>query len=110
MMVDYETNPISHLFSVPAPKGTREKRGGEVWPKFANCFSEAGAGKSSPCPCKGQRMTAWGLCAVRNMRQRRRAGGLCGENRREDVKIRLFIDNVGSQSATMPLPGFLGFK
>jgi len=34
---------------------------------------------------------------------------LCGENPREDGKIRLFLDKVGSQRVKqMPLAGFLG--
>ncbi len=32
---------------------------------------------------------------------------LYGDNWREDVKIRLFLDNVRSQSAIMPRAGFL---
>jgi hypothetical protein len=35
---------------------------------------------------------------------------LYGENWREDVKIRLFLDNVRSQSAIMPRAGFLRFN
>ena len=35
---------------------------------------------------------------------------LYGENWREDVKIRLFLDNVRSQSAIMPGARFLRFN
>jgi hypothetical protein len=35
---------------------------------------------------------------------------LYGENWREDVKIRLFLDNVRSQSAIIPRAGFPRFN
>jgi len=40
-----------------------------------------------------------GLCADCHVRQRSRAGGLRGDNWREDVKIRLLLANVASENA-----------
>jgi hypothetical protein len=60
-------------------------------------------------PLQGKGMTTWGLRRLPRA-TKEWAGGLYGENWREDVKIHLFIDNVSSQSARMPLAGFLGFN
>ncbi len=82
-------------------------RGGEVWPKFANCFSEAGAGKSSPC-LQGPKNDHLGTSATCIKGVGR---AVCTVKIwREDVKIGAFLDNVRSQSARMPLAGFLGFN
>ena len=51
MSADCETNPISPLFSVCRyTEGSKAMRG-EVRPKFANCFPEAGADFAPPAPC-----------------------------------------------------------
>jgi hypothetical protein len=44
-------------------------------------------------------MTTWGLCAVCPELHKEMAGGLYGENWREDVKIRLFLDRMGFTEA-----------
>jgi hypothetical protein len=47
---------------------------------------------------------------VRALKRFHKDAKLYGENWREDVKIRLFLDNVRSQSAIMPWAGFLRFN
>jgi hypothetical protein len=100
----------SFVFTLPVHRGGSGEVMGQFWPNLRTASQRRVPGNLALQFQGPKRWTAWGTLRRLPPATRGRAGGLYGENWIEDVKIRLFLDNVGSQNARMLLPGFLGFN